>query len=119
VQYAHARLCSILRKAEAFGRRVAVSPDWSLLTHEAEWELVKELGRFSDAVSAAAEQYEPSIIVRYLLDLAQDFTRFYDQCRVLGEDDALTGTRLALVDSVRQVLRTGLGLLCIQAPERM
>lgn len=119
VQYAHARLCSILRKADASGRKVAESPDWSLITHEAEWALVKELGSFPDAVSAAAEQYEPSVIVRYLLDLAQDFTRFYDQCRVLGEDDALTGTRLALVDAVRQVLRTGLGLLCIQAPERM
>lgn len=116
VQYAHARLCSILRKA---GRPVPEHPDWSLLKHDAEWELVKELGRFPTAVASAVDQYEPSFVVRYLLDLSQDFTRFYDQCRVLGDDEALTGTRLALVETVRQVLQTGLGLLCIRAPERM
>ena len=117
VQYAHARLCSILRKS---GRELPETPDWSLLEHDTEWELIKELARFPDAVADATEQYEPSIVVRYLLDLAQDFTKFYDQCRVIGnDDDALTDARLALVDSVRAVIRTGLGLLCIRAPERM
>ena len=116
VQYAHARLCSILRKA---GRPVPESPDFSLLTHEAEWALVRLLEKFPRQVAAACAQYEPSFIVRYLLDLAQGFTRFYDQCRVLGEDEALSDARLALVDLVRQVIKAGLDLLCIKAPERM
>jgi len=116
VQYAHARLCSILRKA---GRPVPQSPDSTLLAHDAEWAVIKQLAKFPDQVRAACAQYEPSFVARYLLDLAQALTRFYDQCRVLGNDEALTGARLALVDSARQVIRTGLGLLCMKAPERM
>ena len=70
-------------------------------------------------VEAACRNYEPSFVAKYLLDLAQSLTKFYDQCRVIGDDEALTGARLALVDAVRQVIRTGLGLLCMKAPERM
>jgi arginyl-tRNA synthetase len=116
VQYAHARLCSILRKAN---RDIPESPDFTLLSHDAEWALVKQLSRFPGEITAACEACEPSFIARYLLDLSQALTKFYDQCRVLGDDENLTGARLALVDCVREVIHTGLGLLCIRAPERM
>jgi arginyl-tRNA synthetase len=115
IQYAHARLCSILRKAEGIHGDI----DETLLAHDAEWALVKELAGFPQHVANACTQYEPSQIARYAVDLAQAFTRFYDQCRVLSDDKELTHARLTLVEATRTILASALGLVCMKAPERM
>jgi len=116
VQYAHARLCSILRKAGDEPRGAA---NVELLTHDAEWALVKELARFPEVVEEACAQYEPSCVARYAVDLARAFTVFYDQCRVLGEEPELSAARLSLVNTTRVVISSSLHLLCMKTPERM
>ena len=86
-----------------------------------EWEhnLIQHLGKFPNIVKEAATHYKPSLICRYLLDLAQIFNEFYHKHKVLTEDEELTKARLLLIDSTRQVLANGLILLGIEAPERM
>jgi len=77
------------------------------------------LERFPSTVRAAAESYEPSLIARFLLDLSTEANRFYNSCRVLGEDEAVTKARILMVASVRTVLAKGLYLLGMGAPEEM
>lgn len=129
VQYAHARLCSLERKArQVLGDDTEVGrglpePDFSLLTHEREGELIRTLGEFPEIVSAAAELREPHRIARYTERLAGVFHRFYDSCPILpkeGEEaTALSSARLALARAARQVLANALRLLGVSAPERM
>lgn len=123
VQYAHARICSILRKAaEEDGISVpsAREADLSRLTHEAEIDLMKKLNEFPDVILEAGQAYEPHRLTRYAQDLAAVFHSFYSECRVISpEDPALTAARLVLVDSTRTVLANNLRLLGISAPERM
>jgi arginyl-tRNA synthetase len=121
VQYAHARICSILKKAEESGIAVptAAEADLSVLTHDSEADLIKKLAELPDLVVEAAEIYEPHRVTRYAQDLAAVFHRFYTDCKVVGEDDALTAARLVLVDSTRTVLANTLTLLGISAPEKM
>ena len=121
VQYAHARICSILRKAEEMGVPVrrACDADLTPLGHEAEISLIKKLAEFPDTVAEAGLAYEPHRLTRYCQDLAAIFHTFYTECRVMGEDPALTNARLALVDSARIVLQNALGLLGISAPSTM
>lgn len=122
VQYAHARLCSILRKAE---QDVREDVDFSRLCLPEEWTLVRHLEAFPHAIRRAAADYEPSAIATYLLDLCADFSTYYSagmrepERRVLCDDDGLRAARLLLVDAIRRVIRKGLGLLGIAAPERM
>ncbi len=116
LQYAHARICSILRKSE---QKIITKFDYSLLQNESEHNLIKQLGNFPEIITQAASHYKPSLICRYLLDLAQMFNEFYHKHKVLGENQELSKARLALVDSTRQVLENGLTLLGIEAPERM
>jgi arginyl-tRNA synthetase len=122
VQYAHARLCSILRKA---GRDASVDVDFGRLGMTEEWVLVRHLERFPAAVRRAAETYEPSIVASYLLELCADFSSYYSagmrepERRVLCADDEVCSARLLLVDAARHVVRNGLALLGIAAPERM
>ncbi len=80
---------------------------------------MRTLARFSDAIVRAAEIDKPSVIARYLVDLAADFNKFYHQCPVLHAEVKLRSARLALVDAVRQVLLNGLALLGIAAPQEM
>lgn len=122
VQYAHARICSILRKGiEEDGIRVpaARDADLSLLNHDSEIDLMKKLGEFPDVILEAGQAYEPHRLTRYAQDLAAVFHGFYTECRVISDDEALTDARLVLVDSTRTVLANNLRLLGISAPERM
>lgn len=117
IQYAHARICSILRRAGAV--ELVWSDEAIDLKQEEEKALVKTLAAFPGKVEAAAVSYRPSILARYLIDVARDFNRFYHECPVLVEDPRLQQARLLLITAVRQVLVNGLGLLGIDAPEEM
>ena len=121
VQYAHARVSSILRNAADLGLAPESHPE--LLTHEKEGDLLRALAEFPRVVQAAADLREPHRIARYLEDTAADYHRFYDNCRVLpmGDEEPtdLNRARLLLVDATRTVLANGLALLGVSAPERM
>jgi arginyl-tRNA synthetase len=128
VQYAHARLASILRNARDLGVAAGEggSPDAfdpSLLTHPREGELIRALAEFPRVVAAAAQLREPHRVARYLEETAGTFHRFYDACRVLPQGDEepadLHRARLVLVDATRVVVANGLALLGVTAPERM
>jgi len=123
VQYAHARICNILRKAEEQGLTRGPTEDLPLhrLVQEDETTLVRHLVEFPDVVTEAADALEPHRVTFYLLDLAAAFHGYYNrrENRVVGEDHELSRARLALVDCVRQVIRDGLHLLGVGAPERM
>ena len=121
VQYAHARICSLVARMGEAG--VAVCPagqaDASLLAEPEEQALVKALAQYPEEVHQAARTYDPSRINRYLTGLAGDFHRFYNACRCMVDDPCLQAARLKLADPTRQVLANGLGLLGVSAPEKM
>lgn len=126
VQYAHARLASLLRNAAELGIELAEHAegvDLGLLDHPREGDLIRTIGEFPTVVRRAAELREPHRIARYLEELASAYHKFYDACRVLPQGDEpatpLTAARLALCAAARQVLANGLGLLGVSAPERM
>ncbi|SNQ48578.1 Arginine--tRNA ligase [Frankia canadensis] len=125
VQYAHARISSLLRNAESLGLAVAEpqAADVALLTHPREVDLLRALGEFPRVVETAATLRGPHRVARYLEELAGVYHRFYDACRVLPQGDEqagpLTDARLLLVAATRVVLANGLGLLGVSAPERM
>ncbi len=121
VQYAHARICSLVANLAADGAAVpAMSEvDAALLRTEEEQALVKNLAQYPEEIRLAARVYDPSRINRYLTALAGDFHRFYNACRIKGEEPELLRARLKLADCVRVVLANGLGLLGVTAPEKM
>ncbi|MGY1793482.1 arginine--tRNA ligase [Geodermatophilus sp. SYSU D00525] len=125
VQYAHARISSVLRNAADLGLGLgdADGVDPGLLTHERENDLLRAIGEFPRVVSSAAELRAPHRVARYLEELAGTYHRFYDVCRVLprGDEEAtpLTTARLWLCAATAVVLRNGLGVLGVSAPERM
>ncbi len=119
LQYAHARIRSIERKAEEVGVETTDSPDWSLLAHESETALMKELLRFPDQIASAAEAKEPHRVATYLRDVATAFNGFYRDCHIVGEGPVLAAARLALARAARTVLGNGLAVLGITAPEQM
>jgi arginyl-tRNA synthetase len=121
VQYAHARISSVLRQ----GRETGFTPlsveeaDLGLLRHPMEAALLRRLAAFEELVLLAASQRAPHRLTRYAEDLAAAFHRFYAECRVLSDDHALSSARWWLVNATRQVLANTLGLIGVDAPERM
>lgn len=91
----------------------------SLLSGETETALIKQISQFCEALRLAARDYDPSYINRYLVELAGCFHRFYTACRIKGEAPAVLAARLKLADTTRSVLKNGLALLGVDAPERM
>ncbi|MDW5610666.1 arginine--tRNA ligase [Mycolicibacterium sp. D5.8-2] len=122
VQYAHARLSALARNAAELGV-AADTAHLDLLTHEKEGTLIRNIGEFPRVLKTAASLREPHRVSRYLEDLAGDYHRFYDSCRVLPQGDETPGdlhaARLALCAATRQVIANGLGILGVSAPERM
>jgi arginyl-tRNA synthetase len=118
VQYAHARIASVLRQAAEAGIGVDADPDLTPVG-EAEVELLRTVASFPDVVEAAAEDLEPHRVVFYVLGLAGAFHRYYNRHRILTDERALTQARLAVARSVQQVLRSALGVAGVAAPERM
>lgn len=133
VQYAHARICSILRKAAeargistenasvadlVYALQIATA-DLSVLTHESELDLMRKMADFTDLIAGAARDRAPFRLTHYAQNLASLFHSFYTNCRVIGEEEAVEQARLALADSARIVLALTLNLLGVSAPERM
>ncbi|MEE1492695.1 MAG: arginine--tRNA ligase, partial [Massilioclostridium sp.] len=119
VQYAHARICSILKKLAQEGFSPQEDADFGLLTAPEEIELIRHIARLPGDIVEAAKAYDPARITRYSLDLATLFHKFYNACKVKGDDERLTTARLTLCDAVRTVLENVLSMLKIDAPESM
>ena len=121
VQYAHARICSLIARLSEEGEKVpqAGDVDAALMGTAEELALMKTLAQFPEEIHLAARDFDPSRINRYLVALAGDFHRFYNACRIKGEEQGVLAARLKLADTVRAVLANGLGLLGVSAPEKM
>ena len=120
-QYAHARICSILKKLEAEGKaqRECTIPELALLTAPEEKELIRHLASLTDEIINSAKNYDPAKITRYAVDLATLFHKFYNACRVNCEDEALMQARLSLCLCVKNVLANILTMFRINVPESM
>ena len=121
VQYAHARICSIIREAQDRGISIPepASVKLDLIEHPDEFSLIRKLAELPDEIADAAERYEPHRMTRYAREVAAAFHVFYTNCRVLGDDSDLTAARLALVCATQVVLRTVLDIIGVSGPEKM
>lgn len=126
VQYAHARICSILRKAKtpafakaSVGKAKRKAKNYDLLNHPSELNLIKQLIRFPEIIEDTAEDYQVQRLPQYASDLATSFHQFYRDCRVLAEDRSLSGARLGLILATKIILKNALSLMGVSAPERM
>lgn len=120
LQYAHARIQSVLRKvSEELGENRSGDVEWSTLEHEAEHSLMKKLFFFPDVIETAARAKEPHKVITYLQETAQEFTHFYHECRIMGEPKNVMASRAKLAEVTATVLKNGLSLLGVEAPESM
>lgn len=119
LQYAHARICSILEKIKEQNITIKTEPDLNSLQEKIELDLIKKLADFPTAIFDASKKSEPHILSDYLRDLASIFHNFYHQCRIIGEQEEILSARLFLANSTKIVLKNGLTILGISAPERM
>ena len=119
LQYAHARICNIISRANDLGVELNDSFDPSLLEHEDEIALLKYISRFPDFLELAYENLEPQTIANYLQELSARFHKFYSHCRVITDDDQLTISRIAVIHASRIIFTNGFKILGISAPERM
>ena len=120
VQYAHARICSILKKQKEEGNECRQLPENRLVfTESAEFELIRHIAILPDIISEAAKNYNPSAITKYLFELAQHFHKFYDSCQIKGTEESVLQSRLSLCTATKIVLKNLLDLLKVEAPEKM
>ena len=121
IQYAHARICSIMRQLEEAGIAVIPATEAKLntLVEASELELIKKLGEYPEMIAGAAKERAVHRVAHYVHDLAGLFHSFYNQCRILGVDSDLQQARIALVKTVGHVIRHALSILGVSAPERM
>ena len=120
IQYAHARICSVFRQANEKGFESNLEDaNLSLLTEDVEKNILRELSRYKSVIESAAIQYEPHQLAYYLRDLATQFHSYYNACTFILEDQDLTQARLSLIHAAKQILRNGLSILGVGAPESM
>lgn len=117
VQYTHARCCSVVRMAEDFDPSAPV--DYSLITEQDAIELLKEINRFPSVIKDAADKYEPSVVARFAVDVAQAFNKFYNSTRINVDDKELKNARVMLTYLTKNTISESLKLLGIEAPEAM
>lgn len=118
LQYAHARICSIIRMTDQEGLKASTS-DLNLLMMDEEQRLIKKLLFFPEAVDNAARVLDAVVLCAYLEELAAAFHKFYTVCRIIGSEEKLASARLALVIAVKLVMANGLAILGVSAPEKM
>ena len=119
LQYAHARICNIIKRYEALDNSKLKNYNHSLLKHQSEIRLLKKLEQFPLIIENSRTALEPQTIATYLYDTANNFHKFYSDCRVISDDEELTKARIALIQAVKIILSNGLTILGITAPERM
>ena len=119
LQYAYARICNIIKRADEVEQNQKQSNNNSLLVHKDEMNMLKHMVRFPEVIDIAYENLEPQHIANYLQQLASYFHKFYSQCKVINENKDLTYARIRLIKSVKIILNNGFNILGIHSPERM
>ena len=119
LQYAHARICSILHRTKDLNKKSLKDFDSNLLNKESELNLLKQISDFPTVINNACTKLEPQSISIYLNEIASDFHKFYNECKVISNDSEKTKSRLALISATKVVLKNGLSILGISAPKKM